>query len=62
MPVTAPGFLPVGGMQVDGLVSVRLRRITNGGVDNPNGVFLMLSDMHYQSTAGLTKNRNYPFN
>lgn len=34
----------------DGVIYARLRRVTNGGVDNADTVFLITSDVHYQST------------
>lgn len=37
----------------DGLVYVRIKRIANGspgGADNANGIFMLTSDVHYQST------------
>ena len=34
----------------DGIIQVRLSRITNGGSENADTVFLTTSDIHYQST------------
>lgn len=47
--------------EVDGLLLVEVKRVTNGGVDNANDVFLLMADVHYQSDTITTKNRNYPF-
>jgi hypothetical protein len=43
--------------EVDGLLLVRLRRVTNGGTDNPNTVFLLMSDAHVQVDTFATKDR-----
>ena len=37
-------------MEPDGILEVRVRRVTNGAVDNTDGIFLLTSDVHYQST------------
>lgn len=34
----------------DGIMQVRVSRITNGGTDNADNVFLLTADVHYQST------------
>ena len=47
--------------EVDGILMVRLRRITNGGTDNANTVFLTMADCHYQSNTFNTKNRTPNF-
>ena len=54
--VLVTGFAPV----VDGIIKSRVRRITNGGTDNTDAVFLQTCDLHYQSTGLPTKNRNGP--
>ena len=38
----------------DGLIYVRLRRITNGATENTDGIFLLTTDVHYQSTDQCT--------
>lgn len=43
--------------EVDGILMVRLRRITNGATDNSDTVFLTMADCHYQSNTFNTKNR-----
>ena len=43
--VTIPGLT-----EPDGLIYARIRRITNGGTDNDAEVFMLTSDVHYQST------------
>ena len=34
----------------DGLIIVCITRITNGGTNNTDGIFLLTADVHYQST------------
>ena len=34
----------------DGLVHVKLTRLTNGGTENTDDIFMLTSDIHYQST------------
>ena len=34
----------------DGIVQCKITRLTNGGTDNTDGVFLLMADIHYQST------------
>lgn len=34
----------------DGIVYVRIRRLTNGATDNTDNVYMLTSDVHYQST------------
>ena len=48
-------------MVVDGLIKVHMKRITNGATENTDGIFLLTSDIHYQSTNLPTKNRNPNF-
>lgn len=48
-------------LEVDGLIQVRLRRVTNGGVENVNNVFCNQADLHYQAITPGTVNRDYPF-
>jgi hypothetical protein len=43
-----------GGYEFDGLLLVKVKRITNGGTDNTDGVFLHMADLHYLSDRGLT--------
>lgn len=49
------------GMEVDGLIFMRVRRVTNGGTDNGGGIYLLLADCHYRSHGLPTKNRNPDF-
>lgn len=37
--------------QTDGIVKIIWTRITNGGTDNTDGVYVTTADMHYTSTA-----------
>lgn len=41
----------------DGLIYVHISRITNGGTNNTDGVFMLTSDVHYQSTGLATKGK-----
>lgn len=47
----------ISGMEVDGFVYARLTRITNGGTENTDGIFVITSDIHYQSHNLATKNK-----
>lgn len=49
------------GVEVDGIIMAHITRVTNGGTDNTDGIFLLTSDIHYQSTGLATKNRNKDF-
>ena len=49
------------GIEVDGLLYVRVRRITNGGTENTDAIFMLTTDVHYQSTNLPTKNKNPDF-
>lgn len=53
--------ITVPGMEVDGFIKVRLRRVTNGGTDNADSIFVDTADIHYLSNSRPTKNRNYNF-
>lgn len=41
----------------DGLLYVQVKRITNGGSENTDNIFMITSDVHYQSTNLTTKNK-----
>ena len=41
----------------DGLVYVHIKRVTNGGTDNTDNIFVLTSDIHYQSTGIKTMNK-----
>lgn len=43
--------------EVDGLVLCHLKRITNGGTDNTNGVFPLSVGLHYQVQQNATPNK-----
>lgn len=58
--IPAPGFSSAD-IEVDSIVWIRVRRVTNGGVDNANGIFMLLSDLHYQSNGSPTKNKSPNF-
>lgn len=45
----------------DGILLIRIRRITNGGVENADGIFMITSDCHYQANTFATKNRTPNF-
>jgi hypothetical protein len=44
----------------DGIVYVNVQRITNGGTNNTDGIFVLTSDIHYQSTGIGTAGRTQP--
>lgn len=45
----------------DGILLVCVKRVTNGGVDNADGVFLIVADLHYQADSVATKHRTPDF-
>jgi len=48
-------------IEPDSLILVRIRRVANSGWDNPDTVFLLNADVHYQSDRFSTKNRTPNF-
>ena len=55
--ITETAAVTIAGLEVDGIIKCKITRITNGGTDNTDGIFLQLSDIHYQSTNLPTKNK-----
>lgn len=56
--VTETAAVNISGLtEPDGIIYVRCRRITNGGTDNADGVFMLTSDVHHQSTNTATLNK-----
>jgi hypothetical protein len=55
--VTETTGITIANLEIDGMVHVVLTRITNGGTDNTDDVFLLTSDIHYQSTNMATLNK-----
>lgn len=51
----------VTGMEPDGILAVKMTRITNGATDNADTIFVQTLDVHYQSTNLATKNRSPSF-
>lgn len=49
------------GWEVDGLLIVRTQRISNGGTDNTDNIYLLTSDLHYQADRNTTPNRSPSF-
>lgn len=47
--------------EIDGLIIATCTRITNGGANNPDNVYLLTSDIHYQTTGVGTVLPNTPF-
>lgn len=47
--------------EVDGLLHVIYKRVTNGGTDNTDNIFLMTADCHYQADRFATKNKSPNF-
>lgn len=45
----------------DGILLVKIKRVTNSGTDNADKVFLICADCHYQSDHLVTPNRTPPF-
>lgn len=50
--ITIPGLT-----EPDGLIMMRLERVTNGGTNNTDTVYLLEADVHYQSTNASTVGR-----
>lgn len=48
-------------MEPDGMLFACITRITNGATDNTDGIFLLTTDIHYQSTGRGTLNRQPDF-
>ena len=50
--ITIPGLT-----EPDGLLLVHFKRITNGGSNNTDTVYVLEADLHYQTTNASTKNK-----
>lgn len=48
-------------LEPDTIIQMRVRRVTNAGTDNTDTVFLLETDIHYQSTGIKTKNNTPNF-
>ena len=55
--VTETAAITITDMEPDGILSVNIARITNGGTNNSDGIFLLTADVHYQSDNKSTMNR-----
>lgn len=55
--VTETAAITIADMEPDGIIMVNITRITNGGTDNTDGIFLLTSDVHYESNNRGTLNR-----
>ncbi len=58
---TESDLLTLGITEPDGIIYTRVRRITNGAVDNTDGIYLLTADVHYQSTGRPTAGRQPDF-
>ena len=47
----------IAGCEPDGIIEVAVERITNGGTDNSDDIFLLTADIHYESNNHATVNR-----
>lgn len=54
-PISSSGF------EVDGLLLVHIKRITNGGTNNTDNIFVQTIDCHYETESFATVSKNYPF-
>jgi hypothetical protein len=45
----------------DELILVTLKRVTNGGTDNPNDVFALTVDLHYETERYASVAKAYPY-
>lgn len=59
--ITETAAITIAGLEPDSMLCTRIRRITNGGVDNADTVFGFQADLHYQALSIGTKNRFVPF-
>jgi hypothetical protein len=48
-------------LEPDALVLVRVTRITNGGTDNTDNIYLLMSDIHYESNNNPTPQKQPDF-
>ena len=48
-------------LEPDAIIAVQISRITNGGTDNTDGIFLLFADVHYQADRSSTLNRSPNF-
>ena len=55
--ITETDGVTIPGLEVDGMIYARVRRITNGATDNTDGIFVITSDVHYQSNNLATLNK-----
>jgi len=55
--ITETSAITISGMEVDGVIYSCIKRITNGATDNTDGIFVLTSDIHYQSTGLPTQNK-----
>jgi hypothetical protein len=50
--VTESAAITVAGLtEPDGIIYVNITRVTNGGTDNTDDIFVLTADLHYQSTS-----------
>ena len=59
--VTETVAITVADMEPDGMLKVHIKRVTNGGTDNANTIFVDTADVHYQSNNLATPNRSPNF-
>lgn len=55
--VTETAGVTISGMEVDGIIAMHIKRVTNGATDNADTIFVLTADIHYQSTGLPTANR-----
>lgn len=58
---TESAAVTIAGLEVDSIIICVLTRITNGGVDNANTIFVPVMDVHYKVGTVATKNRTPNF-
>tara|TARA_Y100000310_G_scaffold303578_1_gene342051 strand:- start:88 stop:714 length:627 start_codon:yes stop_codon:yes gene_type:complete len=59
--VTETTAQTISGCEPDGIIQCIITRITNGGTNNTDNIFLKEADVHYQSTGIGTKNKSPDF-
>lgn len=59
--VTESGEQSGTNVEPDGIIYVKITRVTNGGTDNTDEILMLTSDVHYQSNNLATKNKSPNF-
>jgi len=55
--VSETAAITISNCEPDGVIEVMIERVTNGGTNNSDDIFVLTADVHYQSTGVPTLNR-----